>query len=102
MYAVIFRARTGAPDPNYHEMVDRMRQLAFDRYECRDFVAVTEGDREIAISYWDDEDAIRRWRNDPDHALAQARGREAWYSAYTVQVVEIRREYHYPGDASQP
>ena len=79
MYAVIFRARTGRPDPNYHNMVDKMRDLAFQRYGCRDFIAVTEGDREIAISYWDDEESIRRWKNDPDHALAQQRGRDGWY-----------------------
>jgi heme-degrading monooxygenase HmoA len=95
MYAVIFRARTGAADADYHEMVDSMRALAFERYGCRDFIAVTEGDREIAISYWDDEEAIRRWKNDPDHALAQRQGRDGWYRAYTVQVVEIRREYSF-------
>lgn len=95
MYAVIFRARTERPDPHYDEMVAQMRRLAFERYGCRDFIAVTEGDREIAISYWDDEEAIRAWKNDPDHALAQQRGRDGWYAGYTVQVVEIRREYSY-------
>ena len=95
MYAVIFRATAAAPDADYSDMVERMRELAFARYGCRDFISLTEGDREIAISYWDDEDAIRRWKNDPDHALAQQRGRDDWYAAYTVQVVEIRREYSY-------
>ena len=95
MYAVIFRARTDRPDPNYDEMVAQMRRLAFERYGCRDFIAVTEGDREIAISYWDDEEAIRAWKNDPDHALAQQRGRDSWYAGYTVQVVEIKREYSF-------
>ena len=95
MYAVIFRARADQPDADYHDMVAKMRDLAFSRYGCRDFIAVTEGDREIAISYWDDEEAIRRWKNDPDHSLAQQRGRDGWYRGYTVQVVEIRREYSF-------
>lgn len=95
MYAVIFRARVGRPDDNYHDMVAKMRELAFERYGCRDFIAVTEGDREIAISYWDDEEAIRAWKNDPEHALAQQRGQDDWYAGYTVQVVEIRREYSF-------
>ena len=60
MYAVIFRATAAAPDADYSDMVERMRELAFARYGCRDFISLTEGDREIAISYWDDEDAIRR------------------------------------------
>ena len=95
MYAVIFRATAGQPDQDYLDMVEKMRELAFSRYGCRDFIAVTEGQQEIAISYWDDEDAIRRWKNDPDHALAQQRGRDGWYAGYTVQVVEIRREYSF-------
>ena len=45
MYAVIFRARVGQPNADYHNMVGRMRDLAFERYGCRDFIAVTEGDR---------------------------------------------------------
>jgi heme-degrading monooxygenase HmoA len=98
MYAVIFRARIGQQDEQYGEMVARLRELAFERYGCRDFVAVTEGNQEIAISYWDDEDAIRRWKADPEHALAQQRGRDGWYEGYTVQVVEVRREYSF-GDA---
>lgn len=96
MFAVIFRATTGSQDASYFDTVAKMRDLAFERYGCREFVAVTEGDQEIAISYWDDEAAIQRWKNDPEHALAQQRGREAWYQRYTVQVVEIQREYSSP------
>jgi heme-degrading monooxygenase HmoA len=99
MYAVIFRARAEQPDQHYQAMVAQMRDLAFAEYGCRDFIAVTEGDCEIAISYWDDEEAIRRWKNDPRHSIAQQRGRDGWYSAYTVQVVEIRREYSFGGGA---
>ena len=93
MYAVIFRATAGQPDQDYHDMVDKLRELAFSRYGCRDFVALTEGDREIAISYWDDQESIRAWKNDPEHSLAQRRGQEDWYRGYSVQVVEILREY---------
>ncbi len=95
MYAVIFRARVGDQDEAYAEMADKMRELAFERYGCRDFIAVTEGDTEIAISYWDDEDSIRRWKNDPEHSEGQQLGRDGWYRGYTVQVVEIRREYRF-------
>ena len=99
MYAVIFRARAGEQDERYGEMVTQMRDLAFERYGCRDFIAVTEGDPEIAISYWDDEESIRRWKNDPEHSLGQQLGRDGWYRGYRVQVVEIRREYSFGEDA---
>jgi quinol monooxygenase YgiN len=55
MYAVIFRAKPGVQDEEYGKTVARMRELAFDKYGCLDFIAVTEGDQEVAISYWENE-----------------------------------------------
>ena len=73
-----------------------MRERAFSTYGCLDFVAVTEGDREIAISYWQDEESIRRWKEDTLHRLAQQRGKAKWYASYSVEVAKIARRYHYP------
>ncbi len=95
MFAVIFKAEPDSQDEAYAAAVARMRQLAFEKYDCKDFISVTEGDTEIAISYWQDEDAIKRWKNDAEHLLAQQSGRSKWYKSYTVQVLEIKREYNY-------
>ncbi len=95
MYAVIFKAKTATIDHQYGEVVAKMRELAFDKYGCLDFIAFTEGEQEIAISYWPDEDAIIRWKADPDHALAQKQGRKKWYESYVVEVVEIKRQYSF-------
>lgn len=93
MFAVIFKAKTALVDEEYNQTVGKMRDLAFDKYGCLDFIAVSEGEQEIAISYWPDEASIRRWKSDPDHALAQLKGRENWYRSYTIEVVEIKRQY---------
>lgn len=95
MYAVIFRAKAGTQDSEYSTTVGRLRELAFECYGCREFVAVTEGDQEIAISYWENEEAILRWKQDSEHLLAQELGRAKWYESYTVQIVEIKREYRF-------
>lgn len=97
MYAVIFRAKSGLQDAQYGKTVAGMRELAFERYGCLDFIAVTDAEQEIAISYWESEDAIRAWKSDPEHALAQEYGRAMWYESYIVQVVEIKREYKFGG-----
>jgi len=34
-----------------------MSELAFKEYGCLDFISVTEGKQEIAIFYWETEDA---------------------------------------------
>lgn len=95
MYAVIFRARTGAVDDEYFAVAARLRELALASFGCLEFVAVTEGGNEIAISYWPDEDSIRKWKAHSEHLLAQELGREKWYESYLVQVAEIRREYNF-------
>ncbi len=93
MFAVIFRAKVATLDARYAEMAAKMRQLAMDKYHCQDFVAVTEGDQEIAISYWPSEADILAWKQDSEHRIAQQLGREAWYESYKVEVVEIKRQY---------
>jgi heme-degrading monooxygenase HmoA len=96
MFAVIFKAKTGIQDKNYLDTVAAMRKLAFENYGCLDFIAVTEGEQEIAISYWENEDSIQRWHQDAQHVTAQKLGQDHWYNSYVVEVVEIKRRYSYP------
>ena len=96
MFAVIFRATPNIQDDAYTIAVSRMRELAFKKYGCIDFVAVTEGQEEIAISYWNDEASIIAWKKDPEHILSQELGRKKWYKSYSVQITEIKRDYSFP------
>ena len=93
MFAVIFQAKPSQQDDKYLQTVARMRELAFNKYGCLDFITATEGELELAISYWEDEESIKHWKNDPEHILAQQAGRANWYESYSVQIVEIKREY---------
>ncbi len=93
MYAVIFRARIAQLDEDYVRASKRMRQLATEKYGCVDFNSVTEGDEEISISYWESEDQIKRWKNDPEHMQVQEQGKSKWYRSYQVQVVKVIRDY---------
>ncbi|WP_194436980.1 antibiotic biosynthesis monooxygenase family protein [Vibrio fluminensis] len=95
MYAVIFKAKVGVQDEQYGKMVALMRELAFNHYHCQDFIAVTEGEQEIAISYWHSEEDIRNWHQDSQHQIAQQLGRDKWYQSYSVEVVEVKRRYAY-------
>ncbi len=93
MFAVIFRAKINQLDAEYSALAKRMRDLAINNYGCKEFTACTEGDDEIAISYWDNESQIIKWKQDAEHLSAQEKGRANWYKSYSVQVVEIKREY---------
>lgn len=89
MYAVIFRATVAELDDEYSRMAERLKVRAFEMYGCQDFVSVTEGNEEIAISYWETEQQIHDWKKDPVHRLAQARGREKWYESFSIEICEV-------------
>jgi len=93
MYAVIFKAKEKGLDSEYSKMAQKMRKLAFDKYNCKDFVAVSENGLEIAISYWESLEDINRWKQDSEHLLAQKLGQSKWYDSYKIEIVEILREY---------
>ena len=99
MFVVIFRAKARDLDAEYSAMAAQMRQLALTQFGCLDFTAVTEGDQEIALSYWPDEASIRAWKQHTDHLMAQKLGRERWYASYSVEVAEVTRRYSHPADA---
>jgi len=93
MFAVIFRASVKKLDAQYDDMAKKMRELAMSEYGCTEFTSCTQGNEEIAISYWPSLEHIKTWKKDVAHLEAQSLGKEKWYENYRVQVVEIKREY---------
>jgi len=96
MFVVIFRATAQHLDAEYSATAAHLRELALTQFGCLEFLAVTEGNQEVALSYWPDEASIRAWKQHADHLMAQQLGRERWYSSYRVEVAEIKRHYGSP------
>lgn len=96
MLVVIFRAHLARLDADYSTTAARLRELAFAEHGCVDFSATTEGDHEIAVSYWPDETTLSAWKRHVEHLQAQERGRAAWYRSYRVDVARVERSYRWP------
>lgn len=94
MFVVIFRAKIAKLDDEYIRVAQRLRDLALTDFSCLEFHTVTEGDHEIALSYWPDQDKIRAWKQHSDHLIAQELGKKNWYESYSVQVCEVKRQYN--------
>jgi len=92
MYLVVFKAELIQPDSHYLDMAERLRQLAFDEYNCRGFEAINQGLSEIAISRWESLEDIQRWKQDPVHQSAQRLGSK-WYKSWQVTITEIVKDY---------
>lgn len=93
-YAVIFTSKRTEILDSYSEMAELMLTLA---QQQEGFLGVDSARNEIGItvSYWKDLEAIRRWKLQSDHVLAQQQGREKWYASYTVRICLVEREYHF-------
>lgn len=49
----------------------------------------------ISVAYFRDEESIKMWRDQPDHAKTRELGRERWFDAYAVHVGRIERSYRW-------
>ncbi|HSW12715.1 MAG TPA: antibiotic biosynthesis monooxygenase [Solimonas sp.] len=96
-HVVIFRAQARALDAAYEQTAAQLRELALAQFGCLEFVALMQGDQEIALSYWKDEADIRRWKQQAEHLVAQQLGRTRWYESFRVEVATIQRAYGSPG-----
>ena len=47
----------------------------------------------ITVSYWQDLESIRSWKQQSDHLMAQQLGRANWYKEYKVRVSKVERDY---------
>lgn len=94
-YAVIFTNRhKDDGDPEYADMGEAMQALAKTMPGYLGFEAARGEDGfGFAISYWESEEAIRNWKRQTDHLVAQKRGREDWYEHYVVRVAKVERAY---------
>ncbi|CAN3500423.1 hypothetical protein DICA1_C04984 [Diutina catenulata] len=49
----------------------------------------------ITVSYWQDLESIRQWKQQGDHKLAQEAGKAEFYKSYTVRVAKVERQYSF-------
>ncbi len=87
-------------DPNhqerYLEMAARMRQeiesiegfLSVERFQ-----SLTEEGKLLSVSFFENADAVDRWRNTVAHRQAQSEGTDRLFHNYRLRVAEVLRDY---------
>ncbi len=93
-YAVIFTSTHTQDIKGYVEMSNQMETLAKQQ---DGFISIESARNEIGItvSYWESLDAIKNWKQQTDHVIAQQKGREDWYNWYKVRICKVEREYEF-------
>jgi len=57
------------------------------------FESLSEPGKLLSLSFWRDEEAVRAWRNRPDHRATQAKGRAGVFRDYRLRVAAVMRDY---------
>ena len=93
-YAVIFTNLLREGHSGYEEMAVKMEELARKQPGYLGLESAREG-LGITVSYWENLDAIKNWKENLDHLQAQKQGRDQWYRWYKTRICLVEREYEY-------
>jgi heme-degrading monooxygenase HmoA len=98
---VIFKThlRKGADSEAYAKTSRRMHELV---EQIPGFISIKaytgEDGEEIDLVRFANEEALRMWKEQPEHLEAQRRGREEFYDRYSVQACKVVRDYAFSLD----
>lgn len=91
-YAVIFTSILTDDVDGYHEMAEKMLDLASEQTGFLGFESARE-QRGISVSYWRDLESIKQWKNHSEHIMAQQLGREQWYESFKTRIARVEKDY---------
>ena len=97
MIAVIFEVWPA--DGQQNEYLDIAASLRDDLHSIDGFISVerfqslTNPSKLLSLSFWRDEEAVKKWRNNLRHRKSQARGRDGVFADYRLRVATVLRDY---------
>ena len=97
MIAVIFEVYTAEGQTDtYLEHAARMRPMVEEHpgfISVERFRSLTDPNKLLSVSFFEDEDALNAWRNRPEHRATQSAGRDGIFDDYRLRVAEVIRDY---------
>ncbi len=92
-HVIVFRSRLRPGIEAEYEArataIDELARTMPGMLAARDYTA-DDGER-VSIIEFDSAENLRRWREHPEHRLAQEQGRADWYSWYSIQICIVER-----------
>ena len=97
MIAVIFEfAAADGRFADYKQLAEGLGEEVrkFDGFlSIERFQSIADPARFVSLSFWRDEEAVRKWRNVQKHRAAQAKGRRGIFSDYRLRICSVIRDY---------
>jgi heme-degrading monooxygenase HmoA len=95
-YAAIFSiVRAKVDEAGHDAMAEKMATLAAqqDGFLGFEYSPETPDGFSLSVSYWRDEESIRRWKQNAEHLVAQKLGKQKWYPVYAIKIARVERAY---------
>ena len=97
MYVVIFEVIP--QDGRAQRYFDLAAELRTELEKIDGFISVerfeslTTKGKFVSLSFWRDDDAVKRWRSHLGHQAAQREGKEHVFRDFRIRVAEVVRDY---------
>lgn len=93
-YAVIFSSLRTESNDNYESMATKMLELAAKQ---EGFLGVESVRNElgITVSYWQDLESIKKWRDNSNHKYAKENGKTKWYKVFKTRIAKVEFDYDF-------
>ena len=66
------------------------------------FESISNKGKFVSLSFWRDEDCVRKWRNLQKHREAQKKGRGGIFESYRLRIAQVVRDYTMDERAQAP
>jgi heme-degrading monooxygenase HmoA len=66
------------------------------------FESITAKGKFVSLSFWRDEESVRKWRNLQKHREAQKKGRGGIFKSYRLRIAKVVRDYTMDERAEAP
>ena len=97
MIAVIFEfTAADGRFADYKKLADGLNDEVrkFDGFiSIERFQSIADPARFVSLSFWRDEEAVKRWRNVQQHRAAQKQGRAGIFKSYRLRIASVVRDY---------
>jgi len=97
MIAVIFEFTPAAGRfPDYKSLAEGLNDEVknFDGFlSIERFQSISDPAKFVSLSFWRDEEAVRKWRNVQQHREAQKKGRSGIFASYRLRIAQVVRDY---------
>ena len=97
MYAVIFEVwPTKKGKEEYLKIASFLKEFLKDRkgfISIERFQSLSDESKLLSLSFWEDEESIKIWRNLFEHRIAQDKGNAEVFQDYRIRVASVIRDY---------